>query len=163
MCNQPNFPPLMINLDGTYEEIIEKLYALFRKDFIENRANHLGRNVTFNGIINEYSQGKVEGFWHVITRDDSTSQNRLIDYQRAQRLPWAKPLIENPYHEEIKFFFYEEGDTRKGIRHYIWLDSFNYVVVLQRKKTYYIWVTAFYVDRWKEKDLRKRFEKRIDP
>ena len=105
MCNQPDFLPPMITLDGSYEEIIERLYALFRKDFIENRAKHLGRNVSFNGVINEFSQGKVEGFWHVITREDSNKINRLIDYRRAERLPWSKLLMENPYHKGIKFFF----------------------------------------------------------
>jgi len=163
MNGQPDFLPPMINLDGLYEEIIERLYQIFRKDFMEKRAKHLGRNVTFDGVINEFSQGKVEGFWHVITRDDATQSNRLIDYPRAKRLPWAKPLMENPHHDEIKFFFYDESDSRKGIRHYIWLEEYNYVVILQRKKSYYVWVTAFYVDEWKQKYLKRKFEDRIGP
>lgn len=163
MNGQPDFLPPMINLDGSYEEIIERLYQIFRKDFIEDRAKHLGRNVTFNRIIDEFSQGKVEGFWHVITRDDATKSNRLIDYRRAERLSWAKTLMESPYHNEIKFFFYDEGYSRKGIRHYIWLVDYNYIVILQRKKSYYIWVTAFYVDHWKKKYLKRKFENRIGP
>lgn len=163
MNGQPDFLPPMINLDGSYEEIIERLYQVFRKDFIESRTQHLGRNVTFNGVIDEFSQGKVEGFWHVITRDDATKTNRLIDYRRAKRLPWAKPLMENPYHEEIKFFFYQEGDPRKGIRHYIWLEDYNYVVILQRKKSYYVWVTAFYVDDWKQRQLQRKLGNRVGP
>lgn len=106
MSYQPDFLPPMINLDGSYEEIIDRLYQVFRRDFMENRARHLERNVTFNGVIDEFSQGKVEGFWHVITREDATKSNRLIDYQRAERLSWAKPLMENPYHKGIKFSFY---------------------------------------------------------
>ena len=113
-------------------------------------------------VINELSQGKVEGFWHVITRDDSTKENRLIDYRRAERLPWSKPLMEYPYHDEIKFFFYDEGDSRKGVRHYIWLVGHKYVVILQRKKSHYIWITAFYVEKWKHKDLIKKYENRIE-
>ena len=163
MSNQPDFLPPMINLDGSFEEIIERLYEVFRNDFIQNRAKHLGHDVAYNGVINKFSQGKVEGFWHVITRDDSTKTNRLIDYHRAERLPWSKPLMENPYYDEISFFFYDEGDSRKGIRHYIWLKRYNYVVVLQRKKSHYIWVTSFYVEGWKHKDLQKRFERRIGP
>jgi len=85
----------------------------------------------------------------------------VIDYRRAERLPWSKPLIENPYNDEISFFFYNEGDSHKGIRHCIWLDRYNYVVVLQRKKSHYIWIMSFYVEGWKYKDLRKRFERRI--
>ena len=96
MSDIPDFLPPLLNLDGTYPDIIERLYTVFRADFIENRAQHFGRIVTFNGIVDEYSQGKANGFWHVITRDDAAAQNRLIDYPRAKRLPWAKPLMQNP-------------------------------------------------------------------
>lgn len=163
MSIMPDFLPSMINLDGLYQEIIERLYEVFRKDFIQNRACHLGRSVTFNGLIDEFSQGKVEGFWHVITRADSANTERLIDYRRAERLPWAKPLMETPYHNEIKFFCYEEGDCRKGIRNYIWFENGRYVVILKKRKYDYFWITAFYVDDWKEKDLQRRFAKRIIP
>jgi hypothetical protein len=163
MVDQPDFLPPMIGLNGTYEEIIERLYEVFRNDFIENRAKHLGCDVAYNGAINEFSQGKVEGFWHVITCGDFAKTDRLIDYRRAERLPWSRPLIENPYHDEIRFFFYDEGDSRKGIRHYIWLERYSYVVILQRRKSHYVWVTSFYVEGWKHKDLQKRFEKSIGP
>ncbi|MDT8303922.1 MAG: hypothetical protein RQ760_20745 [Sedimentisphaerales bacterium] len=163
MCNQPDFLPPMINLDGAYEEIIEKLYTVFRKDFIENKARHLGRNVAINGVINEFSQGKVEGFWHVITRDDGNKTNRLIDYPRAKRLPWSKPLMENPYHDEIKFFFYDEGVSRKGIRHYICLENENYLVILKKRKYDYYWITSFYVDGYRRGYFQKKFQNRIGP
>jgi len=85
----PDFLPPLIKLDGSYEEIIERLYDIFRKDFIETRAEHLSRKVHYNGVIDEFSQGKVEGFWHVVTRLDATKTNRPIDYRRAERLSWA--------------------------------------------------------------------------
>jgi len=159
----PEFLPPLINLDGSYEEIIERLYEVFRRDFIENRARHLGWDVRYIGSIYEFSQSKVEGFWHVITREDATRSNRLIDYRRAERLSWAKPLMENPYRKGIKFFFYDEGIPRKGIRHYIWFEKGNYVVVLRKRRDDYFWITAFYVDDWKREDLQKRFENRIGP
>jgi hypothetical protein len=160
---QPDFLPPIINLDGTYEEIVNRLYEVFRKDFMENRARHLGCDVTFNGVIDGFSQGKVEGFWHVITRDDATKSNRLIDYRRAERLPWAKPLIESPYRDEIKFFFYDEGSERKGIRHYIWFEQGHYAVVLKKRKYDYYWITAFYVEDYYEKYLQRKFENRVGP
>jgi len=139
-------------------QLADFLIGAVSKDFMEKRAKHLGRDVTFNGVIEEFSQSKVEGFWHVITRDDATKTNRLIDYRRGERLPWAKPLVENPHCEEIKFFFYDEGSTRKGIRHYIWLERGHYAVVLKKRKYDYYWVTAFYVEDYYEKYLQKKFE-----
>jgi len=163
MSNQPDFLPPMINLGGSFEDIIERLYEIFRNDFIQNRAKHLGRDVAYNGVINEFSQGKVEGFWHVITRDDSTKTNRLIDYRRAERLSWSKPLMESPYHKDIKFFSYDEGGTRKGIRHYIWFENGSYLVILKKRKYDYYWITSFYVDDLKRKYFQKKFENRIVP
>jgi hypothetical protein len=163
MNSQPDFLPPVINLDGSYKEILARLYDVFRRDFIENCAHHLGHDVTFNGLLDELSQGKVEGFWHVITRDDATKTNRLIDYRRAERLPWAKPLMEDPYHDKIKFFLYDEGSSRKGIRHYIWFEKGHYVVVLRKRKYDYYWITAFYVEDYYEKYLQKKFENGITP
>jgi len=161
MNGHPDFLPPMVNLDGLYEEIIERLYQIFRKDFMEDRAKHLERNVTFNGVINEFSQGKVEGFWHVITRDDATKSNRLIDNPRAERLPWAKPLMEKPHRDKIKFFVFNEGNTRKGIRHYIWFEEGHYVVILKKRKYDYYWITAFYVEDYYEKYLERKLKNRI--
>lgn len=160
MSDTPDFLPPLLNLDGTYVEIIERLYAVFRTDFILNRAQHLGRIVTYDGIIDEYSQGKVNGFWHVITRDDADVQDRLIDYHRSKRLPWAKPLMQNPFNEEIVFFAYEEGTRRDGVRHYIWFRKGRYVVILKQRKFDYYWITAFYVEDWKERDLQHKFDNR---
>jgi hypothetical protein len=105
MDTQPDFLPPMLDLYGPYTQIIERLYEVFHRDFIKDRATHLNRAVTFNGVINESSQGKPEGFWHVVTRADTTQSNRLLDYRRAERLPWAKPLMKRPVHNEIAFFF----------------------------------------------------------
>jgi len=153
----------MVSLDGSYGDIIERLYGVFRNDFIETRATHLGRDVAYNGVINEFSQGKVEGFWHVITRDDSARTHRLIDYRRAERLPWAKPLMESPYHEDIKFFSHDEGSTRKGIRHYIWFENGSYLVILKKRKYDYYWITAFYVDEHRRPYFQRKLDKSIAP
>ena len=163
MEGQPDWLPEMLDLDGSYEEIIERLYDVFRKDFIQERPKHLSCTVRYNGNIYEFSQGKVEGFWHVITRYDSTKTNRLINYPRAKRLPWAKPLMENPDKDAIKFFIYDEGSNSKGIRHYIWFENGNYVVILRKRRDDFFWITAFYVDDHKRKDLQRRFEQRIGP
>ena len=163
MISQPDSLPPMANLDRSYEEIIERLYEIYRKDFAEERAKYCRRDVAYNGVINEFSQSKVESFWHVITHDDPTKTNRLIDHRRTERLPWSKPLIEHPFHKEIKFFFYDECDSRKGIRHYIWFENESYLVILKRRKYDFYWITAFHVDDRKHAYFQRNFEKRIGP
>lgn len=82
----------------------------------------------------------------MISKTDKKSGDRLIDYPRAMRLPWAKPLMESHKRQEIKVWQYREGTADKGVRTYIWLDKYNYALILQRKKNVYYWVTAFYID-----------------
>jgi hypothetical protein len=70
--------------------------------------------------------------------------------------------MESPERSEIKVFDYVEGPKDRGIRRYIWLDEYDYVLILQRKKKAFYWITAFYVDtRWKREDMNKRFVERV--
>lgn len=110
----------------------------------------------YNGTVRPEGLGKEEGFWHVVSRDDDKTGERLIDYPRAKRLPWAKPLMESPERPETKVWQYQEGRSDKGLRTYIWLEEYNYAIILQKKKSVFYWVTAFYVDSWKKANLRRK-------
>jgi hypothetical protein len=93
---------------------------------------------------------------------ESTSRQREIDYRRAERLPWARPLMEGPPRSEILVFDHSEGPKDKGARRYIWLEQYDYVLILQKKKKAFFWVTAFYIDsEWKRKDLRNKFTEKL--
>jgi len=70
--------------------------------------------------------------------------------------------MQSPERTEIRVFDHSEGPKDKGIRRYIWLENYDYVLILQRRKKAFFWITAFYVDiEWKRKDLRKRFAERV--
>ncbi len=105
---------------------------------------------------------KEEGFWHVVSKKDRYSGERLPDYRRAERLPWARPAIECPARSEIKVFDYDHGAKDVGVRRYIWLAEYDYVLIFQKKKRALFWVTAYYVDSVRgRKDLGGRYEKRL--
>jgi len=164
MAAYPEFMPPILNLNGTWEEILELLYNVFKSDFIDSTPYHDNIPVSVNTTIKPDGRGKEEGFWHVISKNDSHSQARLIDYRRAERLPWARPMMESPPRKEILVYDYYEGTKDKGVRRYIWLKDYDYVIILQRKKKAYFWVTAFYIDKkWKRRDLQKKYEKRQRP
>ncbi|MBW1854523.1 MAG: hypothetical protein JRJ00_07560 [Deltaproteobacteria bacterium] len=160
MCDVPSFLPPMLNLDGEWNEILSLLYNVFAKDFKDTKTYHRGTRVIYNGTIEPDGLDKEEGFWHMISKKDKISGDRLIDYPRAKRLSWAKPLMQSPKRQEIKFWQYREGTADKGVRTYIWLEDYNYALILQRKKNVFYWITAFYVDSWKQKDLRRKYENR---
>jgi hypothetical protein len=158
----PDFLPALLNLDGTWTEILDRLYTVFTRDFKSGPITHQGIVVIHDRRILPDGQGKEEGFWHVISSWDSSSRYREIDYRRAERLPWARPLMESPPRCEILVFDYNEGPKDKGIRRYIWLEKFDYVLIFQKRNKAFYWITAFFVDgAGKRKDLRRKFEERI--
>jgi hypothetical protein len=158
----PDFLPDLLDMDGSWEEILNRLYSVFSRDFKGGEVRHRGIIVLYDRRILPDGQGKEEGFWHVISIWDHSHRQRLIDYRRAERLPWARPLMESPERMEIRVFDHSEGSKDKGIRRYIWLEDYDYVLILQRRKKAFFWITAFYVDmEWKRKDLRKRFAERV--
>lgn len=162
MNSAPDFLPPILELSGSWDEILRKLYFVFVRDFKSNQVKHRSLIVLYDQRIPPDGEGKEEGFWHVVSRYDTKLGHRLIDYRRAERLPWARPLMESPERSEIKVFDYVEGPKDKGIRRYIWLDEYDYVLILQRKKKAFYWITAFYVDtRWKREDMKKRFVERV--
>ena len=42
-------------------------------------------------------------------------------------------MMESKERVELKIFDYDHGPRDKGIRRYIWLEDFDYVLILQRK------------------------------
>lgn len=162
MPDSPSFLPPMLNLDGEWATVLERLYAVFSRDFKETKAHHRGLRVIYNGAVLPDGLGKEEGFWHVMSRKDKTTGERLPDYPRAKRLPWAKPIVESPERSEIKVWQYREGSSDSGIRTYLWLEKYDYLLILQKKKNVYYWVTAFYVDfEGKRAELRRKYEQRV--
>ena len=161
MDDTPSFLPPMLVLDGDWDTILVRLYSVFEQDFKHSQTYYSGVKVVYNGTVNPDGQGKEEGFWHVVSKDDSVTGERLPDNRRAERLPWAKPLMESPTRPEIKVWQYKEGSADKGIRTYIWLEDYDYVLILERKKHAFYWVTAFYVTTKKRDDLQKKYKNRL--
>lgn len=156
----PDFLPPFANLDGRLEVMYDRLYAIFTHDFKEVPPVHQGKPVCFDTRILSDGQGKEEGFWAALCGHGSKSD--LLDIERAKRLPWCKPLIESLSRSEILFFDYFEGSSDKGIRRYIWLKDYDYVVILQQNKTLYALVTAYYVkEKGYRKTLQRKYENRL--
>ncbi len=162
MCDTPSFLPPLLNLDGEWADILDRLYRVFSRDFKETQTYHRGLKIFYDGKIKDDGQGKEEGFWHVVTKKDENTGERHPDYGRAKRLSWAKPLMESPEISEIKVWQCNTGMGRKRIRTYIWLEKYDYVIILQQNKQTFYWVTAYYVDsNGRRGYLRQKYRERI--
>ena len=160
MSKTPPFLPEKLEFKGNWDKYLKKLYGVFEHDFKRHTATHQGLPIDFTRKVLADGDGKEEGFWHVVSIFDESSGNRVIDFDRANRLPWARPTFESPTRTEIKVFDYDHGSKDIGIRRYVWLEDYDYALILKRRGNKYFWVTAFYVKKWKKKDLYRRYRNR---
>jgi hypothetical protein len=148
----------MFPMSPLSESVMENLYGIFRRDFVDNPARYRGHGVWF---FPEKDRGKENIFWHLVEREDKAAGGRLPDFRRSERLPWARPMLDNLGQPEVLDWDYEEGDG--SIHTYVWLENFDYLIVMkkypngQRRL-----ITAYYLDyEHTRRKLRKKYEKRV--
>lgn len=137
-----DFLPEKLYLEGTFEEIIESLYFIFESDIKSKSFKYKSLPVIFDN--NKKDSLFEEGFWHIITRG---KVEREIDFKRAKRLPWLRPIVENTDHPEILLWI--EQDTNRGKiikKTYIWYREGKYLIILKEIPRKYFLTTAFYVN-----------------
>jgi hypothetical protein len=155
----PNRIDTYYGSDIEWEKLVAQLYKIFELDFIHQKCQFEEKLVKVDNrkIESPYE----EGFWHLITRDNKETSDRLFDKERASRLPWCKPTIEHSYDDVVCFWNYVEGNNR--INTYIWLTNLDYLIILQRRKNVCFLVTAYYVDGdASRRSLRKKYERRVN-
>jgi len=153
----------ILEMDETIslEIIYNNLYTFFKNDFIDNKT-FLANTIYIDPKSQNKKDDKEEVFWHIITREDKKIKKRILDFDRAKRIRWIKPIIENHDLKEIKMFYHFESNRK--IRLYLWLENKDFVVILQKlgSKSSYL-VTSFYIDqKYKRKTYEKRYENYIN-
>lgn len=171
----PPWLPPIVPFTGNWDVFIRTLYAVFEIDFKKRWPIFRGCPVWHDRRIDPADpHGFEEGFWHLVSRDDRVwnqqtrrkEKQRLPEIDRASHLPWARPTVDHEADPEVVVWDFDQ-DTNKGrvIRTYLWLKSYDYVLVLERqqriKGDVFILVTVFLVDiPAKRKDLESRFTRR---
>jgi len=153
------FLPEKLFLDGEYDTIISRLYALFSADFKDNSVYYKQLPVVYDDrkIDSEYE----EGFWHIITRQNEASSDRLLDYKRAKRISWIRPLIEHSDDKRLLKWVANSTDKRGNqvIKTMVWYREEKYLVVLKEIPNKYFLTTAFYVTgEGYERKLLRQYE-----
>lgn len=137
--------PNKLDLDGelNVKELFAALFQVFRKDFIDRKPYFKALPVVFDD--RKLDSPYPEGFWHVITRGKG---ERVIDFKRAKRLPWLKPLILQAGHPDLYTWYEEALDNKVGHSvktWFIWYEPGAYLVVLKERPNKFFLATAFYV------------------
>lgn len=147
MKEMPAWLPDMVSLDGIWKEVLQKLYSIFTIDFKNRKVYYKNMEVWHDNRILAGDKYE-EGFWHLISRTDNSTGDRVTDNRRSERLPWCRPVIENSADSAIKEWDNLEG--RGKTRTYIWLEKNDYVVILERRKKrkgdIMFLITAYHLD-----------------
>ncbi len=154
----PEWLPQLMPISPWNEAVLHTLYATFRQDFILNPPLYHGRRVWF---FPERERGKELIFWHLTEREDPPgSGNRLPDFRRCERLPWARALFDHLSDPAVRSWDFEEGSGE--IRTYLWLEACDYVVVMKRYPDgQRRLITAYWIDyESKRRSLQNKYAKR---
>jgi len=159
----PAWLPEFCETNGEWDEVVSALYRLFCRDFVESPLNLEGDPIWRDRRITEKYE---EAFWHLITRTDDRTGERLFDPRRAERLSWCAAIIRNSTDPAVKQWQYREGTGK--IRRYLWLEAYDYVVVLERRKIggnfVNFLISAHHVDgESRRRSLKRKYEKREQP
>lgn len=136
---------------GTYEA----LYQIFCRDLKDSRPMYRGVEVWF---FLEEEDGKEKLFWHLSSRDDKATGERLPDLRRSERLPWVRPMIDQPNQPEVLDWDFEEADGT--VKTYVWLRDHDFVVIMkkypnQNRRL----ITSFWIEHG---NTRRKMQKKHD-
>ena len=150
---------LLSDFHGNAIAYLEAVYKQFEQDFLRSK-------LTLNGLpvqvyIHPKEDNKAFSYWH-ITHEGKVESERTFAPRRCERIAWVRAIIENVTDPAIKIWDYKEGNGK--IRTYIWLEDYDYVVILEkksRKQDIYFLVTAFYIDgNSTERKLQRKYDQR---
>ncbi len=139
------FPQLLMKEESeTKKDFLERVYKVFWEDFfywreplVENKKVKLKKGIC---------QNKEYTFWHIISNDEKKGPN----FERCQNIAWIRFMIEN-YQQMITW-----ENERKSAKSLCIVDpEWNYLVVLRKRKDYYLLWTAYPLTSVRKQKLQK--------
>ena len=135
-------PPVLLlsDCDGDAHRFLSKAYGIFYRDFRISRPKFAGRPVVYD---NTMSEGKEEAFWHIISAEDPMRGERIVDPRRCERIAWVRPILEHPDDPRVSLWRNRRGTH---VRVLLWLETLDYLVVLDEWPNRYALITAYCTD-----------------
>lgn len=148
--------PALVEYDAAEEDWLvytEKLYALFKRDFVDGRPTFRGRRLGLKK--HPLLDGKEATFWHLITEGPEEAK-RVPQADRCARVQWPRALIEAATTDKVLCWSYrKKSELRIGIA----LPDFSYKVVLSDRGDYLLPWTAFIIPESRRARYRAEYEK----
>lgn len=140
---------------------MQRLYEIFSDDFLRDQPTYYGQNICIRH--EPYIDNRVQAFYHVTTYGND--KDRKIDEERCKRIRWIRAFIEHSDCNKT------ECDDCSGMKLWatpyksfsrikIFLEEEKYLIVLEKRESYILLITAFYVDYGHHlRKLLKEYEK----
>lgn len=153
---------------------IAKLHTIFHHDFFENSVSIDGVPLTIKPYLYKNSKRDnlpsdfekyYEKFVHVITRTIKSSKQKMASNirefreERANRIHWIKPILENRDDKRITYFQNIEDDGT--IRDYYWYRGKQYLVIVEYIRPDYTLITGFCVDADNQPYYQNKYINRV--
>ena len=139
---------------GNWEDYLDALFEFFKNDFIYTRPTYNGKPLRLKRY--PMTDGKEATFWHIIS-SGNIEADRTTDLRRCERIRWPRPIIERSADPLIKVW---KNRRNSKIRVCLWLESCEYLAILDARADYHIFWTAYPVtENHRKRKLQNEFEK----
>lgn len=157
-CNE--LPELIVCENWSkFDEYDELLYQIFKHDFIDSKPLYEDKEVIIrkHPLVND----KEQTYFHITSKDYNQNEERYPDPRRCERIKWVRTFIENDFCidscnlcDGLKVW---EEPYKTNQRIYLLFEEERYIVIIERRETYCLLITAYYLDY--EHSLNKLIKK----
>jgi len=132
--------------DKPTKDQLYKMYGIFLNDIVNNPIFIDGVKLSFNRNKSKHPicKGKMQAFEHIITRKNKYKGKRDFDRERANKIHWIRPIINNSTDPRIKFFtrINDEGFNQL----YYWYEEKGFMIIIREINPDLLLITSFSVD-----------------
>lgn len=127
----PDWLPAKLSLNGSLDEVYSRLNGHYLSEIAGKVVEVEGIPVIYNDTLDPEMPMYTRGFTHLVTREVNQGL-RSYDPDRAEKLSWVVPILENYKDPCINCFWFE---TPRGAvleeSLAIWYEEGDYVLILR--------------------------------